>query len=304
MNREAVIEVRELRKQYGKFTAVDGISFQVARGQVFALLGTNGAGKTTTMDILAGYQKPTSGSVLVLGADPAAEHQKIASRMGIMLQEAGLFEGLTAAETIDAWRRFTPGARPRDEALEMVGLREHATIPVGRLSGGEKRRLDLALSLLGGPELLFLDEPTTGLDPEARRGTWQLLKGLVSGGMTVLLTTHYMEEAEFLADDVAIMNHGVIVQEGSLAEITSRAGGHISFRLPATVTPAALPPLDGAEVRDSAGQLSVAADDPQRALLDLLRWADSQGVRLVDLKVNSGSLEDIFLDVAASGKAR
>jgi ABC-2 type transport system ATP-binding protein len=303
MLNDAVIQVRDLHKNYGQFTAVGGISFEVLRGQVFALLGTNGAGKTTTMDILGGFQQPTGGSVKVLGADPRGGRAKIASRVGIMLQEAGFFESLTVAETIDAWRGFTPGARPTAEALEMVGLVDQARTTVGRLSGGEKRRLDLSLSLLGCPEVLFLDEPTTGLDPEARRNTWHLLRELILGGMTVLLTTHYMEEAEFLADQVAIMDHGTIVREGTLAEIKARSASTIAFRLPPPLSAADLPALDATHAdQDEAGRMRLTSRDPQSTLLAVLTWADARGVELIDIQVNAGSLEDAFLEIAAGGK--
>lgn len=299
---EAVIEVRDLRKDYGSFTAVNGISFQVPRGEVFALLGTNGAGKTTTMDLLAGFQRPTGGAVRVLGADPATQRSTIAARVGVMLQEAGFFEDLTVAQTVDAWRRFTPGARSRGEALELVGLTRQTRTPVGRLSGGEKRKLDLALSLLGTPEVLFLDEPTTGLDPEARHNTWRLLRELSTGGMTVLLTTHYMEEAEFLAQRVAILDRGEIVREGTIADITVRSGANISFRLPPPLGAADLPPLADTRIDKDAEVLRLATKDPQRVLHAILVWADQQGVELAALQVDSGSLEEAFLEVAASGK--
>jgi ABC-2 type transport system ATP-binding protein len=219
--------------------------------------------------------------------------------VGIVLQEAGFLDVLTVAETVDAWRRFTPGARSRAEALEMVDLADRAGTPVGRLSGGEKRRLDLTLGLLGNPEVLFLDEPTTGLDPEARRNIWQLLRELILGGMTVLLTTHYMEEAEALADHVAIMDRGRIVREGTLAEVTARAATVVRFRLPPALTTADLPPLDGAEVTEREGLVLVHSHEPQHVLFTLLGWAHARAVQLAELNVNAGSLEDAFLAVAA-----
>jgi ABC-2 type transport system ATP-binding protein len=300
---EAVIEIRDLHLDYGNFTAVDGISLAVPPGQVLALLGTNGAGKTSTVDVLTGFQRPTSGTVRVLGADPLTERRKIATRVGIVLQEAGFLETLTVAETVDAWRRFTPGARPRAEALEMVDLGGRAGVPVGKLSGGEKRRLDLTLGLLGGPEVLFLDEPTTGLDPEARRNVWHLLRELILAGMTVLLTTHYMEEAEALADQVAIMDRGRIVREGTLAEITARSATAVAFRLPPALGAADLPPLDGAEVTDHDGRVLVHTHEPQRTLATLLGWAAERGVELAELDVSAGSLEDAFLAAAAGERS-
>jgi ABC-2 type transport system ATP-binding protein len=186
----------------------------------------------------------------------------------------------------------------------MVDLRDRGRTPVGKLSGGEKRRLDLTLSLLGGPELLFLDEPTTGLDPEARRNTWNLLRELILGGMTVLLTTHYMEEAESLADYVAIMDRGRIVREGTLAEVAARAAASITFRLPPSVAVADLPPLAGAEVSQDTGVVRVLTHEPQPVLFALLGWADARNVALSDLEVNAGSLEDAFLAVAAEERTR
>lgn len=302
MIEDSVIEVHDLRKDYGTVTAVAGISFEVARGEVFALLGTNGAGKTTTMDVLTGFQAPTGGSVSVLGANPLTERAWIAPQMGIMLQEAGFFDGLSVGETIDAWRRFTPGARPRAEALKIAGLERNARTPVGRLSGGEKRRLDLALSLLGNPDVLFLDEPTTGLDPEARRNTWEFVRELNLSGMTVLLTTHYMEEAEFLANRIAIMDRGRIVRQGSLTEVTARSAATITFRLPVPLGAADLPILGDAEIVPDGEQVSITTTDPQRTLFTLLGWAHAQDIELFDIQVRSGSLEEAFLEIAATGK--
>jgi ABC-2 type transport system ATP-binding protein len=299
---DLVIEVRELRKDHGSFPAVRAISFEVRRGQVFALLGTNGAGKTTTMDVLAGFQAPTAGTVRVLGCDPRSERETIAPRVGVMLQEAGFFDGLSAAETVDAWRRFTPGARPRDEALDMVGLTDRIGTPVGRMSGGERRRLDLALALLGRPEVLFLDEPTTGLDPEARRRTWELLRELTVDGMAVLLTTHYMEEAEVLADHVAIMDRGIVVRAGTLEEIRDGAASVVSFRLPPALATADLPTFPNTRAACEAGRVHLTTPTPQRTLLALLNWADAHNVALDDMAVTAGSLEEIFLEIAAAGR--
>lgn len=299
---DLVIEVRELRKDYGSFPAVRGISFEVRRGQVFALLGTNGAGKTTTMDVLTGFQAPTGGSVRVLGADPSTERDAISPRVGVMLQEAGFFDSLTAAETIDAWRRFTPGSRSREEALDMVGLADRGRTAVRRMSGGERRRLDLALALLGRPEVLFLDEPTTGLDPEARHHTWELLRELTLGGMSVLLTTHYMEEAEFLADHVAIMDQGRMVRAGTLEEIRGDAASTIAFRLPPPLNSADLPPFDATRMACDASRTKLTTSTPQGTLLALLAWADAHGVALDDITVTAGSLEEVFLEIAATGR--
>jgi len=220
-----------------------------------------------------------------------------------MLQDAGFLDTLTVEDTIDAWRRFTPRARACAEALEMVGLTDQARTGVGRLSGGERRRLDLALSLLGSPEVLFLDEPTTGLDPEARRNTWKLLRELTRGGMTVLLTTHYMEEAEFLADEVVIMDHGTIVQQGSLVDMIAQSASTISFRLPATVGAGDLPTFNQVRPEQDGGRVRLTTRNPQLTLLTLLAWAQTQPMELSNIQVDSGSLEETFLEIATAGKA-
>ncbi|WP_328816684.1 ABC transporter ATP-binding protein [Nonomuraea cypriaca] len=239
MNTSA-IEVRNLHQRYDDFEAVRGIAFEVGRGELYALLGTNGAGKTTTLDVLEGYHAPTEGQVRVLGHDPFAQRAEVRHRMGIVLQEAGFYKDLTVAETVDAWRRWTPRAMERGAALERVGLAHRERVRVGGLSGGEKRRLDLALAVLGRPEVLFLDEPTTGLDPEARRNVWSLIRGMVEEGTTVLLTTHYLDEAQHLAHRLAIMHEGRIVTEGTLADVLGERGTRITFRL-AAVQPGDLP---------------------------------------------------------------
>ncbi|MEV7022450.1 ABC transporter ATP-binding protein [Kitasatospora sp. NPDC093558] len=305
MNTESAIRVADLRVDYGAKTAVAGISFDVRPGEVVALLGTNGAGKTTTMDVLEGYLRPASGSVTVLGHDPFTERARIAPQIGIMLQEAGFFGELTVAETVRAWRRFTPNAASVQDALRLVDLEDRARTRVGRLSGGERRRLDLTLSVLGRPRLLFLDEPTTGLDPESRRETWRFLKRMVEDGMTMLLTTHYMEEAEYLADRVAIMDHGRIVRHGRVDEVLAQeASTRISVTADATVNARTLPPFPGTGVSEADGRVTLVADDPQPVLGLLLKWADDNAVRLRGLEVRSASLEDVFLDVAATGKGR
>jgi ABC-2 type transport system ATP-binding protein len=305
MNTESVIQVADLRVDYGAKTAVAGITFDVRAGEVVALLGTNGAGKTTTLDVLEGYLRPTSGSVTVFGHDPYTERGRIAPHIGIMLQEAGFFGELTVAETVRAWRRFTPNASSVQEALRLVDLEDRARTRVGRLSGGERRRLDLTLSVLGRPRLLFLDEPTTGLDPESRRETWRFLKKMVDDGMTMLLTTHYMEEAEFLADRVAIMDHGRVVRHGTVGDVLAQESStRISVTADATVNARTLPPFPEAEVREVDGRVTLVTPDPQPVLKLLLRWADDNAVRLRGLEVRTASLEDVFLDVAATGKGR
>lgn len=230
---------------------MSGISFSVARGELFALLGTNGAGKTSTVELLEGLAPPTGGTVRVLGHDPYRERAAVRPRTGVMLQEGGFPSDLTVMETVRMWSACTTGARPAGEALEMVGLTGRGNVRVKQLSGGEKRRLDLALALTSRPEVLFLDEPTTGLDAEGRQETWELVRALRDNGTTVLLTTHYLEEAEALADRLAIMHQGRIVTTGTIAEVTARQPARIRFVLPEAVAggaPPALPAGGGGRV--------------------------------------------------------
>ncbi|MEU9012106.1 ABC transporter ATP-binding protein [Streptomyces sp. NPDC048479] len=267
-----VIEAEGLRRTYsGGFEAVTGISFSVARGEIFALLGTNGAGKTSTVELLEGLAAPDGGTVRVLGHDPYRERAAVRPRTGVMLQEGGFPSDLTAAETARMWAGCTSGARPIGEALELVGLEGRAGVRVKQLSGGERRRLDLALSVLGRPEVLFLDEPTTGLDVEGRHGTWELVRALRNGGTTVLLTTHYLEEAESLADRLAIMHRGRIVTAGSPAEVTAARPSRIRFALPKGVTAARLP-LSLRAAADGR-RIEIRTHRLQQTLEELLRWA-------------------------------
>ncbi|MGW3102875.1 ABC transporter ATP-binding protein [Streptomyces sp. NPDC001100] len=299
---EHVIEVTDLRRVYGGgFEAVRGITFSVRRGEVFALLGTNGAGKTSTVEVLEGLAAPSGGRVRVLGHDPHTERATVRPRTGVMLQEGGFPSELTVAETARMWAGCTSGARPVPEALALVGLERRATVRVKQLSGGERRRLDLALALLGEPEVLFLDEPTTGLDAEGRRDTWELVRALRDGGTTVLLTTHYLEEAEGLADRLAIMSEGRIAVTGTPAEVTAGRPSRISFELPAGYFVGDLPPLaelgvvghevDGRVVRLRTHEL-------QRAATGVLVWAERAGIELRRLEMRSASLEEAFLGIA------
>ncbi|WP_066376010.1 ABC transporter ATP-binding protein [Herbidospora mongoliensis] len=294
---ETVIEVAGLQKRYGDFTAVDGISFEVRKGEVFALLGTNGAGKTTTIEILEGYLKPSGGIAKVFGHDPA-DRGPLRSRIGLVLQESGLFGDLTAAETVTAWRRFTTNARSVDEALELVGLSDQARTRVKQMSGGERRKLDIALATLGRPKLLFLDEPTTGLDPEARRRIRDLVTDLSDHGTTVLLTTHYLEEAQELASRVAIMDKGRVVVHGTMAEVLGRGTGRVAFELPEGVTTEDLE-IGGPDVLTVTGRRClIATAEPETAAHTVLGWAARRGVRVTGLDVRQATLEEIFLDVA------
>ncbi|MEQ4716523.1 ABC transporter ATP-binding protein [Nonomuraea sp. B19D2] len=292
------IEVNGLRKSHQGFEAVKGISFEVAEGQIFALLGRNGAGKTTTIEVLAGFQRADGGTVRVLGLDPYADRAAVRQRTGIMLQEAGFFPDLTVAQTVATWRDFTAAPRPGDEALELAGLTGKQGTKVRQLSGGEKRRLDLALALLGRPDVLFLDEPTTGMDPEARRSTWDVVRDLARQGTTILLTTHYLEEAQRLASAMAIMDAGEVVASGDMAETLAARSGRVAFRLPAHVDPADLP-LPVTVEGDSA---VCRAEDPDLAAQTLLTWAAGRGLRLTGLEVRTATLEDLFLDLARSAR--
>ncbi|MFJ6393604.1 ABC transporter ATP-binding protein [Streptomyces sp. NPDC091972] len=300
---EHVIEVTDLRRVYGGgFEAVRGISFSVARGEVFALLGTNGAGKTSTVELLEGLARPTGGRIRVLGHDPYTERAAVRPRTGVMLQEGGFPSELTVGETARMWAGCVSGARPPLEVLELVGLARRTGVRVKQLSGGERRRLDLALALLGDPEVLFLDEPTTGLDAEGRRDTWELVRALRDRGTTVLLTTHYLEEAEDLAGRLAILHEGRIAVTGTPAEVTAAQPARISFELPDGYFLGDLPALAelgvcGHEVDGNAVRLRTR--ELQRAATGLLVWAERAGVELRRLDVRSASLEEAFLGIAA-----
>ncbi|MEU4128151.1 ABC transporter ATP-binding protein [Streptomyces wuyuanensis] len=295
-----VIEAAGLRRSYrGGFEAVSGITFSVGRGEVFALLGTNGAGKTSTVELLEGLAAPSAGTVRVLGHDPYRERAAVRPRIGVMLQEGGFPSDLTAVETVRMWAGCTSGARPAAEALELVGLGGRTGVRVKQLSGGERRRLDLALALLGRPEILFLDEPTTGLDAEGRRDTWELVRELRSAGTTVLLTTHYLEEAESLAGRLAIMHAGRIVATGTPDEVTASRPSRIRFVLPREV-PASRLPLTLRAAADGQ-RVEIRTHELQRSLGELLRWADESGVRLDRLDARSASLEEAFLEIARPG---
>ncbi|MFF4987407.1 ABC transporter ATP-binding protein [Streptosporangium saharense] len=294
------IQVDGLRKSYGDFTAVRDVSFEVAQGEIFALLGRNGAGKTTTVEVLAGFQAPDEGTVRVLGLDPVRDRAGVRRSSGIMLQEAGFFPDLTVAQTVDAWRDFVAAPRPRDEALGLAGLDAKAGTKVRQLSGGEKRRLDLALAILSRPDVLFLDEPTTGMDPRARRDTWEVILDLARQGTTILLTTHYLEEAQHLASSMVIMDRGTVVAGGGMAETLAAQTGRVAFELPPSVGLRDLP-LPGATPE---GDLAVyRVPDPDLAAHALLDWAAGRGLRLRGLEVRTATLEDLFLDLATDERS-
>ncbi|MEV5660481.1 ABC transporter ATP-binding protein [Streptomyces flaveolus] len=304
---EHVIEVTDLRRVYGGgFEAVRGIDFSVRRGEIFALLGTNGAGKTSTVELLEGLAAPAGGRVRVLGHDPYTERAAVRPRTGVMLQEGGFPSELTVAETARMWAGCVSGARPEAEVLALVGLSGKRGTRVKQLSGGERRRLDLALALLGEPEVLFLDEPTTGLDAEGRRDTWELVRSLRDGGTTVLLTTHYLEEAEDLADRLAILHEGRIAATGTPAEVTATQPSRISFELPDGYFVGDLPPLGELGVSDhqvDGRVVRLRTRELQRAATALLVWAERAGVELRGLDVRSASLEEAFLRIAKDASA-
>jgi ABC-2 type transport system ATP-binding protein len=287
------IEVRGLTRRYsGGFEAVRGVSFDVERGEMFALLGTNGAGKTSTVEVVEGLSRPAEGSVRVLGHDPYSERALVRPRMGVMLQEGGFPPDLTVSEATKMWAGTLTSPRPVDEALSLVDLAHRASVRVKQLSGGERRRLDLALALLGKPEVLFLDEPTTGLDPESRRNTWELIRSLLREGVTVLLTTHYLEEAQELADRLAIMHRGKIVAQGTVSEVVDAYPARISFVPPAGIS---LPVVADVE---SSGRVTVRTNELQSTLHELLSWAHQHNVELSALDARSASLEEAFLAIA------
>jgi len=282
MSSSPAIEVRDLRKSYGEVEAVRGIDFHVARGEIYGMLGPNGAGKTSTVEILEGYRTRSSGSVSVLGHDPQSRSRDLRRRVGIVLQSSGIYSQVTVAEIVAHFAGFYPRPRDVDEVIALVGLAEKRGERARRLSGGQRRRLDLALALIGDPELIFLDEPTTGFDPAARRTAWQTIRSLKDLGKTVLLTTHYLDEAQELADRVAIIKGGQILAEGSPAQLG--VGGGSRYRV--------------AYLRDGEPVIS-QTDDPTRLLHELTGEALAAGGTLDGLSVTRPSLEEIYLELTA-----
>jgi ABC-2 type transport system ATP-binding protein len=292
---ERVIEVRGLSRTYGDVEAVAGIDLHVERGEVFALLGPNGAGKTTTTEILEGYREPTAGEVRVLGHDPARRELELKRRIGIVLQSTGVDPFLTVRETVQLYAGYYPAPRDVDEVIDLVGLAEKRRTRVKKLSGGQQRRLDVAIALAGDPELLFLDEPTTGFDPNARRNAWQIVRNLTDLGKTVWLTTHFIDEAQVLAQRVAVIARGEIVAEGPPDTLGGRAAMRslIRFRLPQGATD--LPGLG--EERQADGAFVLSAPDVVRTVHDLTDWALDRGISLETLEVAKPTLEDVYLEL-------
>ena len=294
------IVVDDLRKQYGAVAAVDGVSFQVEQGEVYGLLGHNGAGKSTTVEILEGHRTASSGGVSVLGLDPASAGRELRDRIGIVLQTSSVETQLTVREALRFYGSCYRRRRAIDDVIEMVGLPEKADERIGTLSGGQRRRLDLGLGIIGTPELLFLDEPTTGFDPVARRQSWELVQRLCDGGTTVLLTTHYLDEAEHLADRVGVLAGGRMVAEGTPEQLMSTApNATVSFDLPVGLGATDLAVPASAEITGTTVRLETEA--PTAALAPIIAAAVDRGVELANLSVRRPSLEDVFLRIGESG---
>jgi ABC-2 type transport system ATP-binding protein len=294
----AAVVVEGLHKAYGEVLAVDGIDLVVEQGEVLALLGPNGAGKTTTVEILEGFRRPDSGTVRVLGMDPQTGGRSLRERIGVVLQEAGFEDQFTPRELIRLHAGYYPSPRAVDDVLRLVGLEEKADARVRTLSGGQRRRLDLGLGIVGRPEVLFLDEPTTGFDPSARRRAWDLVDGLRDLGATILLTTHYLDEAEHLADRLVVIDHGRVVAQGTAEELAASAGRStvISFRLPSGVVAADLPRI-GQEMRLAGSVADVRTSSATADVNVLAAWAVGRGVELESLTLTRPSLEDVYLDL-------
>jgi ABC-2 type transport system ATP-binding protein len=301
----AVVDVHELHKRYGDVHAVDGLSFTIAAGEVYALLGENGAGKSTAVEILEGHRTATSGSVSVLGVDPSNAGRDFRDRIGIVLQSSGVEVEFTVREVIELYGGCYRNPRPLDEVVGLVGLDEKVDARIGSLSGGQRRRVDLALGIVGRPELLFLDEPTTGFDPSARRRSWDLIESLGQDGTTVLLTTHYLDEAEHLADRVGVLSSGRMIAEGTPEQLISESSGTVvSFLLPDGVQPvdaaATFGHLLGADIRVSGRLVEANVDQPTAAVHRITGWAVDAGVELESLSVSRVSLEDVYLSLTDS----
>jgi ABC-2 type transport system ATP-binding protein len=301
---DAVIRVENLVKRFGPVLAVDGVSFEVMQGEVFGILGPNGAGKTTTLETIEGLQKPTSGHTFVLGVDTSKEPERVKERIGVQLQASAYFDYLTLTEILELFGRFYARRVPPRELLERVGLLDKARTTVGKLSGGQKQRFTIAASLVNDPEVVFLDEPTTGLDPQARRSLWEFIEGLHREGRTVVLTTHYMEEAQHLCQRVAIMDKGRIVALDTPTNLIHRLPTPYQIKL---VSSSPLPPEEMARLEGVKGVTVVddgtcllTSTDAGRSLPALLAWVQERGIRLEHMEVIPSNLEDVFL--ALTGK--
>jgi ABC-2 type transport system ATP-binding protein len=284
--RQPAIAVRDLRKSYGQYEALRGISFEIAEGEVFGLLGPNGAGKTTTVEILEGYRQRDGGDVAVLGFDPARSERAFRERIGVVLQQSQLWNTLTVRETHAVFAEYYARPRDIDEVIRLVGLEDKRDARLKTLSGGQKRRLDLGVALVGDPDLIFLDEPTTGFDPAARRAAWDMIRNLRALGKTVLLTTHYLDEAEQLSDRVAVLREGRIVREGTPAELTRGSADEVEIRY-----------------RENGADVVVRTTEPTRLLHDLTARALADGRELERLEVRRPTLEEVYLSLTEDRKS-
>ena len=296
------IEACGLRKSYGAITAVDGVDLHVDAGELFSFVGPNGAGKTTTVELIVGLRRADGGSLQVLGVDPGAADAGWRARIGVVLQTSQLEPLLTVQESVALVAGYYPAPRPVDDTIALVGLTEQANRRAGKLSGGQRRRLDLALAVVGNPELLFLDEPTTGFDPAARRHAWQLIRNLRALGSTIFFTTHDMEEAQTLADRVAVIVAGRIAVTGPPAELASRyrPASRIAFRLPPGIAAAELPVGPGDSLATAGDQIEIRTTRPEQVLHELTGLAVSRRLRLPDLEVARPSLESAYLALTES----
>ena len=293
----------DLRKAYGQVDAVRGVSFEVARGEVFCLLGPNGAGKTTTVEILEGYRLRSGGDVRVLGHDPADGERELREAVGIVLQQCGVQQDLTVRELVEMYGRYHDRSRPVDEVIALVELTEKRNVRAKNLSGGQRRRLDLALALVGDPELIFLDEPTTGFDPAARRQAWSTIKSLCELGKTIFLTTHFMDEAQALADRVAVMRGGEIIASGRPDELGGRdlRPAEIRFALPADWSLGDIPEVPSVGREIQADRVTLFTREPVIAAHEITTWALDHDVELAHFSVTQPTLEDIYLELTGSG---
>ena len=301
--REYAIAARDLVKRYGSLRAVDGLSFAVERGEVFALLGPNGAGKTTTVEMLEGYRKPDGGEVRVLGMDPLRGGKAVRERIGLMLQATALYDKITVWEALRLFTSYYDRRRDPRELLALVGLEERRDARFEDLSGGQKQRLSLGLAVAGNPELVFLDEPTAGMDPQARLQTWEIVEGLRRDGVTVVLTTHYMEEAQHLADHVAIVDHGRLVAFGTPAELTGLSGSEVvTFTARDRLSASDLRDLPGvADVREPRpGVWNITTGDAIGTVAGLAGLREARGLTIEHLTVTGASLEDVFLQLTGN----
>lgn len=302
---EAIV-VENFKKRYGSNEVIKGLSFSVQQGEVFALLGPNGAGKTTTVETLEGYRKADAGIIRVLGLDPIHDSQALKPRLGVMLQQDGLYPALTAREVLELFAGYFEQPRNVTDLLELVGLTSAQKTRCRRLSGGQKRRLALALALVGNPELIFMDEPTAGMDPQARLATWEIIRDLKASGVTILLTTHYMDEAERLADRIAIIDHGELIRLDTPSNITGVQNANVvRFVAPAGLDCDRLASLPSAskaqEIRPGSYLLETKeGQEVPQLIVELTTWLRDQHITLSELRTGHGSLEDLFLRLTGS----